>query len=89
MKRYIKSVKWSGANNPPVKSADESCKGDSIKCQLCIEETIHKCLLSAEEGRVEWEICNDSVAITRIVCRTIVWLALIGLSFHVAIMWFK
>ena len=89
MKRYIKSVRWSGASNPPFKPADESCKSDGADSQLCIEETIHKCLLNAEDGSVEWEINHNTVVVTKMICRTLVWLALIGLLVYTAMKWFK
>lgn len=89
MKKCIKSVKWTGANNSPVKPAEESCKSDDVDCQLCSGKTIHKCLLNAEDGSVEWEISHDSVVVTRMICRTLIWLTLIGLLFYIAMKWFK
>ena len=88
MKIYVKSIRYK-------KHRDEANKGEcSLPCVACA----YKCrgadcadlknwLCGMDEVSVEWKACHDGLAMMRIVCRTVAWVALIVTTAYVTWKW--
>ena len=86
MKTYVKSIS--------VKASDLKRKGSesALPCIKCKEEckgatcdALQESLKQFDEYAVEWDVFHDGLEITRVVCKTAIWLALIGSLFYIAI----
>ena len=86
MKTYVKSIS--------VKTSDLKRKGSepTLPCIKCKEEckgaicdTLQESLKKFDEYAVEWDVFHDGLEMARVVCKTAIWLALIGSLFYIAI----
>ena len=85
MKTYVKSIRYTRTSDKTNNGKEPlPCVGCAEKCQAADCEKFKNWLRGMDETSVEWEVWHDGLVMTRMVCRTVVWLAFVALLWYVA-----
>lgn len=91
MKTYVKSIRWKRTHDRNDKNTDHTpcinCHKPFKECEGVDCASLKDWLRGMDEATVEWEADYSSLKITRMICRTIVWIALILLLRFVVCKW--
>lgn len=91
MKTYVKSIRWKRTHDGNDKNAGHTpcinCHKPFKECEGVDCASLKDWLRGMDEATVEWEADYSSLKITRMICRTLVWAALISLLVLVAWKW--
>lgn len=90
MKTYVKSINVKSCDFKrkesesllPCLKCKEECKG--ADCDM-LQKWVKKC----DEYAVEWDVSRNGLEMTRIICKTIIWVAMICSFVYIAIRVFK
>ena len=92
MKIFLKSLVikrgYSKSDDKKCEDSIPHLKFESKDSKVDLVE-LNGILDKANEISVEWETCRDRLVISRIVCRTVVWLAVVALLWYVAAKFIK
>lgn len=93
MKTYVKSIRWKQTNVWP-NAHDEHDKEDHSPCIDCVDHCngvecvkLKKWLHGKDEVVIEQDVFHDSLIITRVIFRAVVWLAFFVLLGIVSYQW--
>ena len=91
MKTYLKTIRWKQTHDRNDKNADRTpcinCKKALKECEGVDCASLKNWLRGMDEATVEWEADYSCLKIARMICRTIVWIALVLLLGFVACKW--
>lgn len=85
MKTYVKSISVKVSDLNRQGSDPNPLRNSKKECSKPICDAVQASLKKFNEYAVEWDICHDGLEISRMICKTVIWLALIGAFTYIAI----
>lgn len=90
MKTYVKSISVK-ASDLMRKDSESTlpCKKCKEECKVATCDVLQAWVNRCDKYAVEWDICHDGLEVSRMICKTVIWLAFVCAFTYIAIKVFK